>query len=48
MFPACAGMNRLIMEQRNNELDVPRMCGDEPELADLRNALQKCSPHVRG
>ncbi len=30
MFPACAGMNRDIVQGLAQGVHVPRVCGDEP------------------
>ena len=48
MFPARAGMNRLLPRTRLRHFNVPRPCGDEP-VAELAKAqAEACSPPVRG
>ena len=47
-FPACAGMIRELQNAVRVNLEVPRMCGDDPmySVGELRISIS--SPHVRG
>ena len=48
VLPAYAGM----ILQRQESLDAadraPRVCGDDPGLANCLSAMQECSPRMRG
>ena len=48
MFPARAGMNRLLVLLLVVVVDVPRTCGDEPFFVFYIDTFKQCSPHVRG
>ncbi|EFE06782.1 hypothetical protein CIT292_09839 [Citrobacter youngae ATCC 29220] len=48
MFPAPAGINRLVSNHSFANWSVPRASGDKPEDAALINARAACSPRQRG
>ncbi len=48
LFPACAGMNRLICQAIVSPAAVPRMRGDEPNTSSSNRWPPGCSPHARG
>ena len=48
MFPAPAGMNRVIFSIQTSLTDVPRTRGDEPHFLHMRHNIRVCSPHPRG
>ena len=48
MFPACAGMNRIILPQIESLANVPRVRGDEPISIDYKKFEKECSPRARG
>ena len=47
-FPAYAGMNRLRRWTCPIQRGVPRVCGDEPDVAEYRPADEVRSPRMRG
>ena len=48
MFPTCVGMNRLIVIDGDQSMNVPHMRGDEPAVGvDMGNIIA-CSPHAWG
>ena len=48
MFPAGAGMNRMLRAATCGDEDVPRWRGDEPQLGKIEALLTTCSPLARG
>ncbi len=48
VFPAGAGMNRLLFIDELNTASVPRWRGDEPNLRMGRTSIKWCSPLARG
>ena len=48
MFPACAGMNRMIIYGTSDDLNVPRVRGDEPVMPSETGTMVICSPRARG
>jgi len=48
LFPARAGMNRMMRMDGLTIFAVPRTRGDEPRLDLYASALRLCSPHARG
>ena len=48
VFPAPAGMNRLIAAICSVVMGVPRACGDEPFTMYYQYNPKKCSPRLRG
>ena len=48
MFPAGAGMNRIVGPGRYRSTNVPRRRGDEPKYPLLLRTLTQCSPQARG
>ncbi len=48
VFPANAGMIRLMGKSNNGGQRVPRECGDDPALDTLAGAMFACSPRMRG
>uniref|UniRef100_E6QU63 Uncharacterized protein n=1 Tax=mine drainage metagenome TaxID=410659 RepID=E6QU63_9ZZZZ len=48
VFPAPAGMNRVLAAWTRLVFRVPRACGDEPIHAHGSAALVECSPRLRG
>ena len=47
VFPACAGMNRLLHRVGRHRRRVPRMRGDEP-CASTNDRGRRCVPRMRG
>ena len=48
MFPARAGMNRMIGQRVKVLVYVPRTGGDEPLGEMVPRCTSECSPHGRG
>ena len=48
VFPAHAGMNRVLHLLCPTRLCVPRTRGDEPKLVGDGFTEGECSPHTRG
>ena len=48
VFPAPAGMNRMLARQAPTFHGVPRACGDEPAVLQRVELLPLCSPRLRG
>ena len=48
MFPARAGMNRLVPLIGRALPNVPRTRGDEPAEDGGEELIKECSPHARG
>jgi len=48
LFPAHAGMNRIISTYDEDEATVPRTRGDEPSILPIFVSVKTCSPHTRG
>ena len=48
IFPADAGVNLEFQMDLINQIDIPRGCGGEPEIQELKNARQEYSPRMRG
>ncbi|EGF1546040.1 hypothetical protein IB325_002725 [Salmonella enterica subsp. enterica serovar Ank] len=48
MFPAPAGINRILTVWRIVTTRVPRASGDKPEYVGDLLALWECSPRQRG
>ena len=48
VFPARAGMNRMVLAGRRLMPRVPRASGDEPIVNDRITQLSECSPRERG
>ncbi len=48
VFPAGAGMNRVVLVWYGFEYGVPRRRGDEPALAAMTIGAGLCSPQARG
>jgi len=48
VFPAGAGMNRMLSNSEYTELSVPRRRGDEPFWTWLIYMRPMCSPQARG
>ena len=48
MFPARAGMSRIVALCLDFDTDVPRASGDEPDGAILTYLFEPCSPRERG
>ena len=48
MFPARAGMNRMIRSPGSNPPSVPRASGDEPSVTENAAMGVTCSPRERG
>tara|TARA_Y100001951_G_scaffold41135_2_gene32560 strand:+ start:10138 stop:10326 length:189 start_codon:yes stop_codon:yes gene_type:complete len=48
VFPAHAGMNRLLFILVLQVLGVPRACGDEPNEPAPEALAEVCSPRMRG
>ena len=48
MFPARAGMNRVLSGVIFLTIYVPRPCGDEPKEITVEEGVEKCSPPARG
>ena len=48
VFPAWAGMNRVLSMLLRNIICVPRVGGDEPLEHELQLGSYECSPRGRG
>ena len=48
MFPARAGMSRVVTPEAVMTADVPRASGDEPSAPLFGSVKTKCSPRERG
>ena len=48
MFPARAGMSRVIIFDVLSCAHVPRASGDEPLYRRVKKSFQACSPRERG
>ncbi len=48
MFPAGAGMNRVVESYRVVRCHVPRRRGDEPAVVKAEVMPEVCSPQARG
>ena len=48
MFPAGAGMNRLLLLLGSKWRHVPRRRGDEPDITEADLEIIICSPQARG
>ena len=48
MFPACAGVSLMNATEVMSSLDVPRVCGGEPDAVIHIHCVERCSPRVRG
>ena len=48
VFPAHAGMDRLLGSQTGARCGVPRACGDGPVTFQGSRYISKCSPRMRG
>ena len=48
LFPAPAGMNRIVATLWHKPPAVPRPRGDEPDRGMTQAALANCSPPPRG
>ena len=48
MFPAYAGMIRMMTKWITKRLCVPRLRGDDPAVIRDLNKQVKCSPPTRG
>ncbi|EFC5159653.1 hypothetical protein CRA18_001254 [Escherichia coli] len=48
VFPAPAGINRLVRADVLDQGGVPRASGDKPRQATFTGRLSACSPRQRG
>ena len=48
VFPAPAGMSRLVGSRVYIWVCFPRTCGDEPGYRWFNDGHGECSPHLRG
>ncbi|EGH2144587.1 hypothetical protein JXV03_002670 [Salmonella enterica] len=48
VFPAPAGINRLLTENYWQKKRVPRASGDKPKAVAIESPLSECSPRQRG
>ncbi|EEZ1609659.1 hypothetical protein E8206_001498 [Escherichia coli] len=48
MFPAPAGINRIVWDKCWIGTGVPRASGDKPFFARLVGVFRECSPRQRG
>ena len=48
VFPAYAGMFRINLWQQGLLWGFPRIRGDVPDVAEVKNAITRFSPHTRG
>ena len=48
VFPANAGMILTYIKSKEEEMGVPRECGDDPRSYNHKEALITCSPRMRG
>lgn len=48
MFPARAGMSRVLLSRVSLRVSAPRASGDEPKAAFGMGGDAKCSPRERG
>ncbi|EEP2129501.1 hypothetical protein HA780_003984 [Salmonella enterica] len=48
VFPAPAGINRLLADVKRKTSGVPRASGDKPALASPNTIAGACSPRQRG
>ena len=48
MFPASAGMNRILPMANQDDSNVPRERGDEPSEIERSFFNVRCSPRARG
>ena len=48
MLPAYAGMILRNSSQIRHDFRAPRVCGDDPDIAELIDTAVTCSPRMRG
>jgi len=48
VYPACAGIDRIIPTDKGYKVRLPRMRGDRPEVRDWLGLSPKFTPHARG
>ena len=48
MFPAHAGMTRIMITRKAGATNVPRPRGDDPGKPTLGKVWSECSPPTRG
>ena len=48
VYPACAGIDRIMIGSANDNRSLPRMRGDRPRSKDIQVQTNRFTPHARG